>query len=55
MNIDDVMGWGRYPTLSYRAAAARNPAFILWAAKTLDGNRGALCAEALAVHLGVVE
>ena len=52
--IDDVMSWGRYPDMTYRGCARRNPGYMKWAAVTIGGLRGALVAEALAIHLGVV-
>jgi hypothetical protein len=57
--VDDVMSWGKYgrsaDRLTYREAAQRDPGYMQWAAKTLGGERGRLCAEALALHLGVTE
>lgn len=52
-SIDDVMTWGKHKGLTYRAAAARDPSYARWAASTIPGLKGQLCAEALAAHLGV--
>jgi hypothetical protein len=54
-SIDEPMGWGKHSTLTYRAAAAKDPGFLQWAAKTIAGVKGQLAAEALAVSLGVPE
>lgn len=53
--VDDVMGWGKYPGGTYREAARRDPGYMQWAGRKLGGSRGDLCAEALALHLGVTE
>jgi hypothetical protein len=54
-SIDDPMTWGKHKGLSYRAMAARDPGYARWAASKIPGLRGQLSAEALALHLGVVE
>lgn len=54
-SIDDLVTWGKHHGLSYRQIAARDPGWALWAAKTIAGLKGQLCAEALAAHLGVTE
>ncbi len=53
--IDDLMGFGKHRSVTYREVASRDPSYLQWAAKTLGGERGRLSAEALAIHLGVVE
>lgn len=53
--LDDVMGWGKHAALTYRAAARLFPGYIQWAAQTVGGLRGQLCAEALALFLEVPE
>ena len=54
-SIDDTCAWGKHKGLTYRAMAARDPSYARWAASTIPGLKGQLCAEALAVHLGVGE
>lgn len=54
-SVDFLMGWGKYKTLTYRQAAHRDPGFMRWAASKIAGMRGQLCAEALAIYLGVTE
>lgn len=54
-SIDERMGWGKHKDLSYRDAAGKDPGYLQWAAKKIEGVKGQLCAEALAVMLGVVE
>lgn len=57
--VDSVVTWGKFgrntERVTYREAARRDPGYLQWAAKTLGGERGRLCAEALALHLGVAE
>lgn len=52
-SIDEEMLWGKHKGLTYRAMARRDPGYARWAASTIAGLKGQLCAEALAVHLGV--
>lgn len=54
-SIDDVVTWGKHKGRTYRQIAARDPGWALWAARTIAGVKGQLCAEALALHLGVTE
>lgn len=54
-SIDDQVTWGKHKGLTYRELASRDPGYARWAASTIPGLRGQLCAEALAVHLGVYE
>jgi hypothetical protein len=54
-SIDERMGWGKHKDISYREAAAKDPGYLQWAAKKIEGVKGQLCAEALAVMLGVTE
>ncbi len=54
-SIDDAMPFGKHKGLTYRAAAVRDPSYMRWAASTIHALRGQLCAEALAIHLGVAE
>lgn len=57
--VHSAMAWGKYgrgtARVTYLEAARRDPGYLQWAAKTLGGERGRLCAEALALHLGVTE
>ena len=52
-SVDDEVDWGKYKGLTYRALAARDPGYARWAATSIGGTKGQLCAEALALHLGV--
>lgn len=54
-SIDDAVTWGKHKGRTYRQVAAADPGWALWAAKTIAGLKGQLCAEALALHLGVNE
>lgn len=54
-SIDDEVDWGKYRGISYRALAAKDPGYARWAATTIGGTKGQLCAEALAVLLGVTD
>ena len=54
-SIDELMGWGKHKDRTYRDVAATDPGFCQWAAKTIAGVKGQLCAEALALALGVTE
>lgn len=54
-SIDDPVTWGKHKGVTYREMAAKNPGYALWAASTIPGLKGQLCAEALAVRLGVIE
>lgn len=54
-SIDDDVDWGKHKGMTYRQLAARHPGYARWAASTIPGLKGQLCAEALAVHLGVTE
>lgn len=54
-SIDDVVEWGKYRGIAYRELARRDPGYTRWAAMTIGGHRGQLCAEALAVALGITE
>lgn len=54
-SIDEKMGWGKHKDRTYREAATIDPGFCQWAAKTIHGVKGQLCAEALALALGVHE
>jgi hypothetical protein len=54
-SIDDVMGWGKYKDITYRALVSRDRGYARWAATTIGGTKGQLCAEALAIHYGVTE
>ena len=53
-SIDDEITWGKHKGLTYRAAALMQPSWCKWAACNIEGLRGQLCAEALAVALGCV-
>ena len=54
-SIDERMGWGKHKDRTYRECAQIDPGFCQWAAKSIPGVKGQLCAEALALHLGVTE
>lgn len=54
-SIDDTVDWGKYKGLTYRELAARDHGYARWAATTIGGHKGQLCAEALAVALGVTD
>lgn len=54
-SIDDVANWGKHKGSTYRELARRDPGYARWAASTIPGLKGQLCAEALAAHLGVSE
>ena len=54
-SIDDPVGWGKYKGITYRELAARDRGYARWAAMTIGGLKGQLCAEALAAVLGVTE
>jgi hypothetical protein len=54
-SIDERMGWGKHRERTYRDAAISDPGFCQWAAKSIPGIKGQLCAEALAIALGVTE
>lgn len=55
ISIDSPMQWGKHKDLSYRKAAELHPGYVKWAATKIGGTRGQLCAEALALYLGVTE
>lgn len=52
-SIDDEMPFGKHRGVSYRDAARRDPSYMGWAARTIGGVKGQLCAEALAEFLGI--
>lgn len=54
-SVDDAVTWGKYKGHTYRELAQRDPGYARWAAMTIGGLKGQLCAEALALHLGVAE
>jgi hypothetical protein len=54
-SIDDTVTWGKYRGATYRELAQRDRGYARWAATTIGGLKGQLCAEALAVLLGVNE
>jgi hypothetical protein len=54
-SIDEPMGWGKHKHRTYRECADVDPGFCQWAAKSIPGVKGQLCAEALALALGVDE
>lgn len=54
-SIDDPVDWGKYRGISYRELAQRDRGYARWAATTIGGVKGQLCAEALALALGVTE
>lgn len=52
-SIDDAVDWGKYKGVTYRELAVRDRGYARWAATTIGGLKGQLCAEALALLLGV--
>ncbi len=54
-SIDDPVSWGKHRGLTYRELAARDRGYARWAAMTIGGLKGQLCAEALAVLMEVQE
>lgn len=54
-SIDDTVAWGKHKGITYRELAARDRGYARWAAMTIGGLKGQLCAEALALILGVPE
>lgn len=54
-SVNDPVDWGKHRGISYRELAARDPGYARWAATTIGGVKGQLCAEALAIHLGVTD
>jgi hypothetical protein len=54
-SVDDVVAWGKHKGITYRELAVRDPGYARWAAMTIGGLKGQLCAEALAFVLGVSE
>lgn len=54
-SVDDPVTWGKHKGITYRELAARDAGYARWAASTIPGVKGQLCAEALALHLGVNE
>lgn len=54
-SIDDTVSWGKHRGLTYRELAVKDRGYARWAAMTIGGLKGQLCAEALAVLMEVVE
>jgi hypothetical protein len=54
-SIDDTCPFGKHKGRTYRDMARIDPGYAKWVATTIPGIKGQLCAEALAVHLGVDE
>ena len=54
-SVDDLVDWGKYRGITYRELVARDPGYARWAATAIGGHKGQLCAEALALALGVTE
>lgn len=54
-SIDNRIEWGKYKGKTYRQLADHDPGYAKWAATTIGGLKGQLCAEALAHRLGVME
>lgn len=52
-SVNDVVTWGKYKGSTYLDLARRDRGYAQWAATTIGGLKGQLCAEALAVLLGV--
>ena len=54
-SIDDQVSWGKHRGITYRELAVKDRGYARWAAMTIGGLKGQLCAEALAVLMEVVE
>lgn len=54
-SVDDIVNWGKHRGITYRELVQRDRGYARWAATTIGGLKGQLCAEALALHLGVDE
>lgn len=54
-SVDEPVSWGKHKGLTYRELAAKDPGYVRWAAMTIGGLKGQLCAEALALAYGVNE
>lgn len=54
-SIDDTVMWGKHKGITYRELIQRDRGYARWAAMTIGGLKGQLCAEALAASLGVSE
>lgn len=54
MSIDQQIQHGKYRGLTYRELALKDRRYAKWAASTIPKEFGYLCAEALALALGVV-
>ena len=54
-SVDDIVTWGKHKGITYRELAQRDRGYTRWAATTIGGVKGQLCAEALALLLGVEE
>lgn len=52
-SVEDLVSWGKHRGITYRELATRDPGYARWAAMTIGGLKGQLCAEALAIALGV--
>lgn len=52
-SIGDIVTWGKYKGITYRELAERDRGYARWAAMTIGGLKGQLCAEALALLMGV--
>ncbi len=52
-SVDDIVQWGKYKGLTYRELARKDSGYARWSAMTIGGLKGQLCAEALALVLGV--
>lgn len=52
-SVSDAVTWGRYKGQTYAALAKARPSWCKWAATNIHPPRGALCAEALALALGI--
>jgi hypothetical protein len=54
-SVDDLVSWGKYRGVTYRELAIKDRGYARWAAMTIGGLKGQLCAEALALTMGVAE
>ena len=53
-SIEDLVTWGKHKGLTYRELVERDRGYARWAAMTIGGIKGQLCAEALALLLEVI-
>lgn len=54
-SIDDLVTWGKHKGITYRELVRRDRGYARWAAMTIGGLKGQLCAEALAAAMEIPE